>query len=203
MPLRDAADSSFESFDWYLDDNGTVDATISMEALPINIDNANQRAFREVNVIGKDNTTANLEFVSRSGSLAIRTSSIVGAANTGFLNSIEVFNGQSVYGDPSARGPNSGITIGFRFNRGSDVHFGLADLSFENLIPEEDSLSEPATPSPFRFTLDNVRWNDVAGADIPADAIAVPEPASAVTGLGLLALGAAGLCSFRRKTRSA
>lgn len=83
------------------------------------------------------------------------------------------------------------ITVGFRFNRNGNTHYGVADLSYTFSPGSEASLN-----------LNNVSWNDVAGQGITGGRSAVPEPASAATALGLLALGAAGLRRMR-KTKAA
>jgi len=52
------------------------------------------------------------------------------------------------------------------------------------------------------ITIHKWAWNDVSGASIPVSALsgaAVPEPATAATALGLLALGAAGLRRWRKR----
>jgi hypothetical protein len=93
---------------------------------------------------------------------------------------------------------SSGITVGFKFDRSGSTHYGIANLSYDNTIVQYDN------GTPLTLTLDNVRWNDVAGQGITGAGVAVvPEPASAATGLGLLALGAVGLRTWRRQPRSA
>lgn len=82
--------------------------------------------------------------------------------------------------------------IGFRFFRGSDTHYGWANITTtwgagNSLVVNEWAWN--ATP----FT----------AIQIGAGGSAVPEPATAATGLGLLALGAAGLRRQRWLKRKA
>ena len=80
------------------------------------------------------------------------------------------------------------IRVGFRFDRDGNLHYGTADFEY--------AFDIRGNGSDIALAFSNVVWNDVAGESIAANAI--PEPASAATGLGLLALGTVGLRSFRR-----
>jgi hypothetical protein len=97
----------------------------------------------------------------------------------------------STYSTLLTQGTPSPITVGFRFDRDGATHYGVADLSY-TFSPGSEAI----------LNLDNVSWNDVAGQGITGGRSAVPEPASAATALGLLALGAAGLRRMR-KTKAA
>lgn len=135
----------------------------------------------------------NLDVGAFANGFGVRTSgnqllnlSVGAAINTGqFLasNFMVVFSGGALY---SAVGFTSGESsyIGFKFDpSGSQELYGWAEV-----ILTEDS---------FAGSFEVVRWAyDNSGADIQVGAI--PEPASAAMGLGLLALGAAGLRRMRR-----
>lgn len=90
----------------------------------------------------------------------------------------------------SSLSQSSAHRIGFKFDRAGNTHYGVADLTY-TFGGGEAGLS---------FT--NVQWNDVAGQGITGAGVAVPEPAAAATGLGLLALGAVGLRRMRRDRKS-
>ncbi|MEM0965565.1 MAG: hypothetical protein AAGJ81_05395 [Verrucomicrobiota bacterium] len=88
---------------------------------------------------------------------------------------------------------NSTGVFGFRFNSGGDTFYGRAEVLFEfpNFPTESTSV-----------TIQSWAWNDVADEPILSGGTAVPEPADAAKGLGLLALGAAGLSRWRRSRHS-
>ncbi len=72
--------------------------------------------------------------------------------------------------------------LGFRFttNGGSDTHYGWANVTIDGL-----------DDGGYGYIFNEAYYNTTPGASITAGA--VPEPAAAATGLGFLALGAAGL----------
>lgn len=86
--------------------------------------------------------------------------------------------------------PNTTETIGFRFNRGGNTHYAVAEFTFE------------FTLSSAFLNLSNVRWNSTPGASIAANSVAVPEPANAGAALATLAAGAAGLRRWRRQNQA-
>jgi len=75
--------------------------------------------------------------------------------------------------------------IGFEFTATDGTHYGWADV-----LISDGSL-----------TVNEWAYNATPGASIPAgeDAGPVPEPAQSATGLGLLALGAAGVSAYKRR----
>ncbi|WOO39890.1 PEP-CTERM sorting domain-containing protein [Rubellicoccus peritrichatus] len=79
--------------------------------------------------------------------------------------------------------PKTNGLIGFSFLRDGNTHYGWADVSWNTTGSTEATL-----------TVNEWAWNDVADAATP-----VPEPASIATGLGVLALGAAGLRRWRKR----
>ncbi len=81
--------------------------------------------------------------------------------------------------------------IGFKFTRngGTETYYGYADFVYE---------VSSGLGSTFGYIgLSNVYYNNEAGQGITVGA--VPEPEVAVTALGTLALGAAGLCRWRKR----
>jgi len=78
--------------------------------------------------------------------------------------------------------------VGFQFFLDGGNHFGWANISI----------------SAGSLTVNNWAYNDVANYGIYAGtAIAVPEPANSAAGLGLLALGAAGVSAYKRRKQTA
>ncbi|MGA2052311.1 MAG: hypothetical protein ABSH19_03260 [Opitutales bacterium] len=75
--------------------------------------------------------------------------------------------------------------IGFRFTEGGNTYYGWANI----------------TISTSGVTFNEWGYNADPGAAIPAgeDAGPVPEPAQSSAGLGLLALGAAGVSAYKRR----
>jgi MYXO-CTERM domain-containing protein len=146
----------------------------------------------------------NFGFLRQSGEALLKTvgnNSTVGSEGM-FANSLrlcslisfasseaQVINSSSAHSHLLTPDTPSPITVGFRFDRDGATHYGVAELSYKYVPGNEASLN-----------LYNVKWNDVAGQGITGSA--VPEPASAATALGLLALGAAGLRRMR-KTKAA
>lgn len=101
---------------------------------------------------------------------------------------------------PSNFTPTTNSTVGsngvfgFRFTSGGDTFYGRAEVSFGFFRGTEGSAD---------VTLHSWAYNDQANGPITSGGAAVPEPASAALGLGLLALGAAGLRRMRREKSAA
>lgn len=186
------------SFDWDVDGNGSDEINFSLEAYGFNYNDASQEGFRKINA---GSAAGGFAFFTNGGSLAFSSAAIADAANTNYVNAFNLFNYGTAYTGStrqvSSPSMSSGITVGFKFDRNGSTHYGIADLSYGNSIASFDN------GTPLSLILDNVRWNNVAGQGITGAGIAVPEPASLATGLGLLALGAAGLRAWRRQPRSA
>jgi MYXO-CTERM domain-containing protein len=72
--------------------------------------------------------------------------------------------------------------LGVEFDNGGNTHFGWVELAI-------------SSPAPGEVQLDISRY---AWENTPGQGIAVPEPSNYALGLGLLALGAAGVRSRRR-----
>jgi len=71
--------------------------------------------------------------------------------------------------------------VGFRFNISGQIHYGWADITLASQA----------------LIIDD--WAYESTANTPITAGAVPEPAQSTTGLGLLALGAAGVAAYKRR----
>ena len=145
--------------------------------------------------VGSQIKTSNYySYVSRPGSLKSVTNysyvSGTGSFNSG-LRLSERSSNFSFYSSSNLRPIASPMRVGFRFDRAGQTHYGVADLAY--------------TFDPYReasLIISNVKWNDVADQGITGAGVAIPEPATAATGLGLLALGAAGLRRMRHTKKS-
>lgn len=86
-------------------------------------------------------------------------------------------------------GPGENV-IGFRFDRGlgTDFNYGWAKVEWDLSTPGQES-----------FTITEWAWESEPGKAIHA----VPAPAAAVSGLTLLAMGAAGVRQHRRRKAAA
>jgi len=77
--------------------------------------------------------------------------------------------------------------VGFRFKVGAQTDYGWANIT----------LNPSSNPALSSITFHNWAY-DNTGAAIDIPSIPVPEPAQSATGLGLLALGAAGVAAYKR-----
>ena len=82
--------------------------------------------------------------------------------------------------------PDRGF-LGVQFLIGGDTHFGWVDLSING---------------DWSLTVNRVAYNDVPGESVHVEGTAggaVPEPASGMVWLTMLAAGATGVCAFRKR----
>ena len=82
--------------------------------------------------------------------------------------------------------------VGFRFKVGAQTDYGWANIT----------LNPSSNPALSSITFHNWAY-DNTGAAIDIPSIPVPEPAQSAAGLGLLALGAAGVSAYKRRRQSA
>lgn len=117
--------------------------------------------------------------------LALASGATVSAGgNFGFSGGSITANGFPVTGRTSGFDQNGSNFIGFRFDLGgSSFAYGWAELTFRT------NPASSANPGG-GFAIERWAYNTTGGS---INVGAVPEPAAAATGLGLLALGAAGL----------
>ena len=121
------------------------------------------------------------------------------------------------HANPAAVG--SGLAIGavmpgYSFNPGGldifvnqgmptpDLHFGTQNVGFRLFISGSDHYGwANITLVTNGILINNWAYESIAGASIMAGV--VPEPANSAVGLGLLALGAAGVSAYKRKKKLA
>lgn len=84
-------------------------------------------------------------------------------------------------------------TIGFRLNKGGDVHYGWLRIELEDPFPEETPFSDAGDGLSDHATI--VEW---AYEDSPNTPITVPEP----SGLAMLAAGCTALAHWRRRRQA-
>lgn len=117
-------------------------------------------------------------------------------ASANFGNSVQIFDGGAL----AALGPvgfteNSPGYIGFSFVSGGDTLYGWASVTYK--------LNDPTYPT---FSVGSWAYED-SGAAIrvgqTSSPAAVPEPSTYAAGLGLIALGAAGLRRWRKQKQVA
>lgn len=184
-----------DTFQWDIDGDGNNDASFKLSAShTFAYDPFMFMTFIQSNAGISMLDDGNLSFaqIRDANSLASVASTAVGALTSATFS--QKLDASSFFGSVVKR-PNfsNGSTVGFQFQREAQQHYGVAELSVFFGETEVTSV---------RLSLTNVRWNSVPGGDIRGNSVAVPEPASFATGLGLLALGAAGVRCWRRQPRA-
>lgn len=169
-------DGGVDSYDWDLDSNGTTDLSF----------NQSLSNYLDIRLNGASLASNGLNSLQALGKSALIASSALtfGPTTTNILWSVFV-GGELSYANGFTSGEST--YIGFTFNPSGTDLFGWASVT----------LTKGTYGS---FTVDNWAYDD-SGASILAGqttAAAVPEPSTSAMGLGALALGAAGLCRWRR-----
>ena len=174
-----------DGISWDIDGVGGPEAFFSLNG------SVSEGSFQRLKIVTSERTTGFSFLTSESALQSVGTAYAVGSLGlfgAGLLRSTVNGVGSS---NLLKSGTPSPMTIGFKFKRSGQTHYGIADFSY-TFVPGSGASLE----------LQNVKWNDVAGQGITGSGVAVPEPAAAATGLGLLALGAVGLRRMRRDRKS-
>jgi len=182
-------DTDFNTF-WDIDGNGVGDFNIMVD----NTMDSSSSQFRvrmsdfAGGFGGKVATTNGSQF-------AVLTDNAVVDSNYGFRGAIQANisitslasggggNTNSSLSSLSNITQNTPTVVGFSFQRSMNTHYAIGTLTYSVGIGFAS------------LEISDVYWNDVAGEGISASA--VPEPSNAALGLGLLALGAAGVSRWR------
>ncbi|MEM1223918.1 MAG: hypothetical protein AAGH40_14290 [Verrucomicrobiota bacterium] len=171
-------------FDWDIDGVGGAETTIQANI------------FTSTNFINLRDGSAGFGWVVDAGNnlLALSSGASIGPGASFEQNIFSLASASSNLNGYLARaaGFTSGTPafVGFRFDSEGTTVYGWAELT----LTEIDT--PPNSNIPVEFAISRFAYDDT-GISITAGAI--PEPAAAATGLGLLALGAAGLRRMRRR----
>lgn len=176
--------SFFQQLNWDIDDDTVTDGTI----------NAGGISSPYIAAGGSIKGTASnrLKLARIAGKLTPMTSAGPVGSGYNFVIGPAIF---SIYSGSLNSGafqllPQTNAYIGFSLLLGGQTHYGWANLSWSTSGLNGVSL-----------TLNSWAYNDTPNESAPVTP--VPEPATAALGLAGLALGAAGLCRWRKQKQAA
>lgn len=181
--------SQIQSFGLDLDQNGTVDFTLSSAFVP---DPLLPVGFNVVDFPFGSNNGAVIDGPTGDGFPTLsrlQIGDVVSAASLFTLPSIDQGNLTffSAFDPPSGNFEEKTGFVGLRFDRPNGTTFGFAEITVN---------SSRAAINPLGLTIGLVGYNDIAGAAVTVSA--VPEPSS----LSMMGVGLGGLLfAFRRKFR--
>jgi MYXO-CTERM domain-containing protein len=163
------------NFDWDVDGSGSNDLIIS--------DDPNSMALFAPGTTAGGNWMAN-----GSNKLAAMATTAMVSVGANFVNGGYISQNGNLGSNAVGFSSVAASFVGFSFKIGGNTHYGWAQLT-------------PTFGAAGSIQINQWAYNSIAGQAIQVGA--VPEPATAATGLGLLALGAAGLRRQRRHKLSA
>lgn len=174
---------------WDIDGNGTMD--FSIQLTDSHISTFNHQDTMKIWGYGTGpfpNANFNFNKLAAQGAhgiLPLLAGAVIGASRN-FLGGGNT--SQRVTHNNATSSPLTGGTqyLGFRFLISGTVHYGWASVTIAPGTAETMTVNEWA-------------YNSVINATIQAGATPIPEPATTTTGLGLLALGAAGVARYKRR----
>ena len=172
------------SHSWDIDNNGTNDFIFRHHYSRQTFSESNSTIYRDIHA--NKLAVPNAWVAANASALVMPLSA--GATIGPVLASSRQFNSATAvyFTNNGSRSLNTGMQlVGFRFAIGGQSHYGWANVTAGNEI----------------LAINNWAYEGLAGVSIQAGA--VPEPVNAAVGLGLLALGAAGVSAYKRKKKLA